>query len=168
MLARPTRDATPPALDESSAQLEHQLAALQARLAQTKAKERQEADERAHYEGAKVLAPASPSPREYHFSEPPPPPLGWAGSALKAGRGGAEKGGTEWLLTELRWCDLVGVGKKRGSVMLEESGLDLSRPKQPRLREAYDSTLGGPPPPIIRKYDSTESLSENSQPNRRE
>ena len=64
MLARPhARDATLPP-DESAADLEAQLAAIQAKLAQAKAKEQREADERAHFEGSKVLVHGSPSPRE--------------------------------------------------------------------------------------------------------
>lgn len=66
MLARPSaRDATLPQADESAADLEAQLAALTARVAAAKAKEQREADERAHFEGSKVLAPASPSPRKF-------------------------------------------------------------------------------------------------------
>lgn len=64
MLARPTRDATLAQADESAANLEQQLAALQAKLAQAKAKEQREADERAHFEGSKVLVAGSPSPRK--------------------------------------------------------------------------------------------------------
>lgn len=71
MLARPTRDATPPP-PESAAELQDQLALLQAKIAQAQAKEQHDADERAHYEGHRVLAPASPSPRELG--------LNWAGS----------------------------------------------------------------------------------------